>query len=197
MGVSHDAFDRIVEQRLSFVEEIIQDEVSDALRLCQSPIGQAMAASILCCTQYLQGCQIANLRQSDGAIVLKGDLYNTRCDRWLQFDLTPQMRAGRFIVDFSFTVIECFPPTSASEERQSGLAAIAIECDGHAFHEKTKQQAAHDKRRDRYLSGHFDAILRFTGSEIYENPDRCACEAWSVLASKAQCPSPFEEFVDD
>lgn len=50
---------------------------------------------------------------------------------------------------------------------------LGIECDGHDFHERTKEQAARDKRRDRssFLSG--VPILRFTGSEIYNEPAEC------------------------
>lgn len=44
---------------------------------------------------------------------------------------------------------------------------VAIECDGHDFHEKTKAQAAKDKKRDRYLQAKGYRILHFTGSEIF------------------------------
>ena len=45
---------------------------------------------------------------------------------------------------------------------------IAIECDGHDFHEKTKEQAKKDKQRDRYLVANNFYIFRYSGSEIYE-----------------------------
>lgn len=60
---------------------------------------------------------------------------------------------------------------------------IAIECDGHDFHEKTKVQAARDKMRDRVLSLKFDAILRFTGSEIFNNAWGCAEQVEEVMVS--------------
>lgn len=50
---------------------------------------------------------------------------------------------------------------------------IAVECDGHEFHEKTKEQAQRDKSRDRDLQAHGITVLRFTGSEIYN--DTCSC----------------------
>ncbi|MFB5192691.1 endonuclease domain-containing protein [Alicyclobacillus fastidiosus] len=46
-----------------------------------------------------------------------------------------------------------------------------IECDGHEFHEKTKEQAARDKQRDRYLQAEGYTVVHFTGSEIWKNPD--------------------------
>lgn len=41
---------------------------------------------------------------------------------------------------------------------------VFIECDGHDFHERTKEQAAHDKKRDRAIQASNIPIMRFTGS---------------------------------
>jgi very-short-patch-repair endonuclease len=51
---------------------------------------------------------------------------------------------------------------------------VLVECDGHDFHEKTKEQAARDKERDRYLQECGFYVLRFTGSELYRDPPGCA-----------------------
>lgn len=56
----------------------------------------------------------------------------------------------------------------------------AIECDGHDFHEKTKEQAARDKKRDRDLMSAGYHVIRFTGSEIYNNPLQCATEVRKI-----------------
>ena len=40
---------------------------------------------------------------------------------------------------------------------------IFIECDGHNFHERTKEQAARDRRKDRDSQREGKPILRFTG----------------------------------
>ncbi|CDV96386.1 Protein of unknown function (DUF559) [Desulfitobacterium hafniense] len=50
------------------------------------------------------------------------------------------------------------------------FAQYVIECDGHEFHEKTKDQARRDKERDRVLTRNGYKILRFTGSEIIKDP---------------------------
>lgn len=47
---------------------------------------------------------------------------------------------------------------------------VAIECDGHEFHEKTKEQAAKDKKRDREFQKEGYVILRYSGSEICNAP---------------------------
>jgi very-short-patch-repair endonuclease len=50
---------------------------------------------------------------------------------------------------------------------------LAIECDGHDFHERTKEQARHDRSRDRALQLAGWTVLRFTGSEIHRDVDAC------------------------
>jgi very-short-patch-repair endonuclease len=51
---------------------------------------------------------------------------------------------------------------------------VVVECDGHDFHERTKEQAARDKERDRILQGQGYYVLRFTGSELWRDPAACA-----------------------
>lgn len=58
---------------------------------------------------------------------------------------------------------------------------IVVECDGHDYHERTKEQAAHDKERDRIINRAGHEVMRFTGSEIYTDPVRCAKEVWKTL----------------
>lgn len=59
--------------------------------------------------------------------------------------------------------------------------SFAIECDGHEFHEKTKEQAARDKQRDRDLQSLGYRALRFTGSEIWNRPSKCAYDALKIV----------------
>ena len=65
-------------------------------------------------------------------------------------------------------------------------ASVAIECDGHEFHEKTKEQAARDKSRDRALASYGVTTLRFTGSEIYRDPENCVAEIACVLCMQIE-----------
>lgn len=50
-------------------------------------------------------------------------------------------------------------------------AQIVVEIDGHDFHERTKQQAFRDKRRDRLMASQGYIVMRFTGSEVFRNPN--------------------------
>ena len=49
---------------------------------------------------------------------------------------------------------------------------VAIERDGHEF-PKTKQQRTRDAQRDRFVSEEGWTILRFTGSEVFQDADEC------------------------
>jgi very-short-patch-repair endonuclease len=58
---------------------------------------------------------------------------------------------------------------------------LALECDGHDFHDRTKQQAAYDRCRDRELFRNGIYTLRFTGSEIHHSVDRCVADVAGAL----------------
>lgn len=82
---------------------------------------------------------------------------------------TPQYQIGKYRVDF-MVEIEC--------------RKLVVECDGHEFHEKTKEQAKRDKTRDRYLTSRGYTVLHFTGSEISENPMKVVDEINDVVYSE-------------
>lgn len=66
---------------------------------------------------------------------------------------------------------------------QGDYRLLAVECDGHNFHERTKEQAARDRSRDRVLVEAGVPVIRFTGSEIYGHPQHCADEVVNHLAA--------------
>ena len=55
--------------------------------------------------------------------------------------------------------------------------ALVIECDGHDFHEKTKTQVAKDNERSLDIKTEGYDIIRFSGSQIYNDPIGCAKKA--------------------
>ena len=60
-----------------------------------------------------------------------------------------------------------------------------VEADGHDFHERTKEQAQRDRKRDRDLQSAGYLVLRFTGSEIYRDPWRCAEQVFANIRKAA------------
>lgn len=62
---------------------------------------------------------------------------------------------------------------------------LVVECDGHDFHERTKEQAEADKSRDRTLQSVGYNVFRFTGSKLTRDPFACARECLAFLLSRA------------
>lgn len=82
---------------------------------------------------------------------------------FLDLHIYPQHPVGKYRLDFAIP-----------DKR------VAIELDGHEYH-KTKYQRAHDAKRDRWLYGQGWHVLRFTGTEIHQNLDRCIDEICALV----------------
>lgn len=59
---------------------------------------------------------------------------------------------------------------------------ICIECDGHDFHERTKEQASRDRSRDREMLVNGITVMRFTGAEIHRNSIGCADQIYQYIS---------------
>jgi hypothetical protein len=62
----------------------------------------------------------------------------------------------------------------SKQERYPELAHLVVEVDGHDFHDRTKRQASYDRKRDRELTLNGYPVIRFTGSDVYNDPSWCA-----------------------
>lgn len=60
---------------------------------------------------------------------------------------------------------------------------VAIELDGHDFHEKTKEQVAKDKKRERAIVKAGLPMLRFSGHEIWKDARACVLEVAEYFRS--------------
>jgi very-short-patch-repair endonuclease len=58
---------------------------------------------------------------------------------------------------------------------------LAIEIDGHDFHEKTKEQVARDKSRERSIQIAGYTVFRFSGSEVFKNSRKCVNEVIELI----------------
>lgn len=82
---------------------------------------------------------------------------------FLDLHLYPQHQVGKYRLDFAIP-----------DKR------VAIELDGHEYH-KTKFQRTNDAQRDRWLYGQGWHVLRFTGTEIHKDLDRCINEICKLV----------------
>jgi len=90
---------------------------------------------------------------------------------WESISVYHQQDIGKYVADFLVIKDGEHPGT-------------IIECDGHDFHERTKEQAQHDKERDRNLQSLGYKVYRFTGSEIFKSRGRCVLVALGIEEAK-------------
>lgn len=91
----------------------------------------------------------------------------------------PQYPMGQYRVDFLVIHVQEHAPKLFTRAR------VVVECDGHAFHDKTPEQAQRDKSRDRALLKMGFPVLRFTGSEIVRDPRACVDDVGDALSAEA------------
>jgi very-short-patch-repair endonuclease len=106
-----------------------------------------------------------------------------RVDFLLQYSQRTHGNEGEKRLDLSKPALASFT---------QGTAHLIVECDGHDYHERTKEQAEADKTRDRMLQTVGYPVFRFTGSRLFSDPLACARECLVVLISRASGVSKDE-----
>ena len=79
---------------------------------------------------------------------------------------------GNYSPDFMFEVLDEAGP------------CFAVEIDGFDYHDKTKEQAAKDKQKDRFFTRNGFIPIRFAGTEIYRSPIDCVRETFQIIFSE-------------
>lgn len=137
---------------------------------CQSPIEEKFAAALLDWFGGEDSDQITFRESCDLGVLIKAYAGTTQI--FPPVGCAAQVHAGNYIVDFMFVA-----------QRAGGghPLMVAVECDGHEFHARTKQQVARDRSRDRTLTSCGIHVMRFTGSEIHHDATACADEAYNAI----------------
>lgn len=144
-------------------------QLSRHLRACESPIEEAMLVSLIS-----TGLQLGDLVEVGGFTVGWDDGLSSAVKTLL---VKPQFKVEKFRADFRVSLRK--QPRGREESRE---ASVLVECDGHDYHERTKDQARRDKSRDRKLQALGHQVLRFTGSEIWADPLLVASEVVDHLS---------------
>ena len=110
----------------------------------------------------------------------------SRMEDQLKVELTPQKPIqtddGKYLLDFEIVFIDSRQPSFR----------IGIELDGHEFHERTKDQVARDKRRERAIVRAGVVVLRFSGSEVFKNPRSCVAEVADFIRKNSAPSKPAD-----
>lgn len=125
--------------------------------LCQSPIERMMLGGLIA-TPFGYGI-------GENIIIPAAEIESADAASPVNNYIVPQMQIPQFRYRTDF-----FVSLATNGYRRLGMF---IECDGHDWHEKNKEQAARDRKRDRDLQSLGVNVLRFTGSEIFSNFDEC------------------------
>lgn len=140
-------------------------------KLCDSPIEKHFLSALIVVVKDMQM-----------DVTVEADMIHL--DPPPGFLIYPQKQIGDYRVDFlivfhSDSVLDDAQSKASQRVRES--AKLVVECDGHEFHEKTKEQASRDKERDRTLQACGFPVFRYSGSDIYCHPIDCAHECLSFL----------------
>ena len=138
------------------IQDNAQERVAMAIELfakCESPIEQIIASVLPFCNDGYKEIGYSWLPEPEFGSVIYS-----------------QEEIGGYRLDF---LIKCFC--------NGFVRMVAVECDGHDYHDRTKEQAARDKARDRKLASLGITVLRFTGSEIYRRPYQIQEEIEAIL----------------
>lgn len=126
---------------------------------CESPIEQLLAIA-------LEAIRIRDI-----------NLYNPFIEI-IDIEKQLEIKCGRnkYRVDFHIPV---------AYKNQVGKNFV-IECDGYEFHQKTKEQVEYDNKRQRNLQKAGYTVIRFSGSEIWNDPYGCAFDIKNLILSKCE-----------
>jgi len=152
----------------------------DAFETCQSPIERLFLSAL-----------IAVAADDSHEIVLYAEKhrFDLSPPTWPKLHIQPQCVIGDYKVDF---LLLWESARNSSQEQQAPTvspfpktqSSLVVECDGHDFHEKTKDQTSRDKERDRTLQSCGFHVFRYSGSDIYRDPIKCAIECREFLVEQ-------------
>lgn len=167
---SGDPWERILAGAVSDVKDELQD-ARESFR-GESPIEDIFYAALKIAGQYGSN-EVRYVRDAanrEEAMLLAGDSNNKD-----SLIVESQVQIENWRVDFLVWYFDWNRNKGGERWR-----AVIVECDGHDFHERTKKQAARDRQRDRESQLNGIPVLRFTGSELWNDPWGCALEviAW-------------------
>ncbi len=159
----------------------ILSEVIVAMKKCETPIEVPMLLALTIVGEALFGVLYYIVDGVEIGLSSGGP----------RLSLEPQVQLGEHRVDFLLTAKYPYyysthkslpdgrtvrEPREREKERK-----IIIECDGHDFHDRTREQARKDRSRDRVLQSLGCRVFRYTGSEIWSDVFMCAHEAVTIL----------------
>lgn len=151
------AIDKMIGNR-DFVIDFLIDPPFERVDECKSPIEKIFLVAF----QIVSIARKNELQEGDEGIMI-----------FPQFEIESKNKT--FYADFIVGI-----------ERSKNPIEIVVECDGHEFHQKNKQQVERDNEREYEIKKAGYEVLRFSGSQIYNNPFKCANDVFDYLLIKEE-----------
>jgi hypothetical protein len=161
------AMKAIIAQHVAF----LSSDLEVGLLQCGSPIERTMLYALF--LVGYQNCDSVSVRAH-------GTRFGGSLAGW-GIDIEPQARIEGHRVDFLLRCWHENREAAAHPNTPETGTTLIVECDGHEWHERTKQQASRDRRRDRALQAAGYRVFRYTGSDIWRDVFLAAEEAIEVL----------------
>ncbi|MBV2144218.1 DUF559 domain-containing protein [Falsochrobactrum sp. TDYN1] len=164
-------FDLLRQQTISSVLEVLDDR--DAWVMGDTEIEKLLCAAISARIMYGR-TEFSDVLNADEESHAQEYFSNPHYRTYLI--LQPQVQIGNYRVDFVLSAWTSGYVYSAHKRSTTEpyWRKLVIECDGHEYHERTKEQASKDRSRDRDLTNLGFDVFRFTGSELWRDPWECA-----------------------
>ena len=141
---------RFDHDHVRWLEDDFMREMRLIFALCESPIEQLLGAALLARVNDGYGGPLASF----DAMRLRSETDGTR--------FTAQYRVLGYRTDFAFRT------------SYDGMEKfLVVECDGHDFHDRTKELASRDRARDRALLEAGIPVMRFTGADVWADAMGC------------------------
>ncbi len=173
------AIDRTLGGKMSGIIETAVEAFRDSMtyrslpELCESEIEGMLAAAVYACEAVPFEFGVVHRYETIWPIDEPWRIEGLKIHGFHENVVTaiPQVIVGSLRLDFLFVM-----RMAAIANKKERAQYLAVECDGHEFHEKTKQQATRDKARDRELLIRGIPSMRFTGSEVWKDPYACVVQ---------------------
>jgi hypothetical protein len=151
----------LVLRKLGMSEEGALSAVNKALELdplasCETPIEKMMMAAMVFADWHPFKTMPAAVLHRGNKTIPRGDLV-----------IAPQFQLGPYRPDFLIM----------GKDDADNQKWLNVECDGEEYHKTTMAQYASDRERDKYVRGCAIEVIRFSGSEIWNDAKECGAEA--------------------
>lgn len=110
--------------------------------------------------------------------------YNNKEDIYLFPQKEVICNKNKYYLDFEFEADDYLTHLLLGDKIKNYNFKLAIECDGYEFHQKTKEQVQKDNEREYDLKMAGYEVLRFSGTQIYNNPLKCAEDTYNYIIKK-------------